>query len=52
VYGLFGFSFYEMLQPRHIANLGLAAYKPPLATGSRLRGGRHRTIRAHPIPAP
>jgi hypothetical protein len=32
VYGLFGFSFYEMLQPRHIANLGLAAYKPPLAT--------------------
>ena len=32
VYGLFGLSFYEMLQPRHIANLGLAAYKPPLAT--------------------
>jgi hypothetical protein len=22
VYGLFGFSFYEMLQPRHIANMG------------------------------
>src|ERR1700738_2539711 len=34
VYGLFGFSFYEMLQSRHIANLGLAAYKPPLATVS------------------
>src|ERR1700731_2429420 len=32
VYGLFGLSFYEMLQPRHIANMGLAAYKPPLAT--------------------
>ena len=30
VYGLFGFSFYEMLQPRHIANLGQAAYKPPV----------------------
>ena len=28
VYGFFGFSFYEMLQPRHIANMGLAAYKP------------------------
>ena len=25
VYGFFGFSFYEMLQPRHIANMGLAA---------------------------
>jgi len=31
VYGLFGFSFYKMLQPRQIANVGLAAYKPPLA---------------------
>jgi hypothetical protein len=32
VYGLFGFSFYKMLQPRHIAHVGLAAYKPPVAT--------------------
>jgi hypothetical protein len=32
VYGLFGFSFYKMLQPRHITNVGLAAYKPPVAT--------------------
>lgn len=31
VYGLFGFSFYKMLQPRQIANVGLAAYKPPIA---------------------
>jgi hypothetical protein len=31
VYGLFGFSFYKMLQPRHIANVGLAAYKSPIA---------------------
>jgi hypothetical protein len=31
VYGLFGFSFYKMFQPRQIANVGLAAYKPPVA---------------------
>jgi hypothetical protein len=31
VYGLFGFSFYKMLQPQHIANAGLASYKAPIA---------------------
>ena len=31
VYGLFGFGFYRMLQPRHIANVGLAAHRPPMA---------------------
>jgi hypothetical protein len=30
VCGLLGFSFYKMLQPRHIPNVGLAAYKPPI----------------------
>jgi hypothetical protein len=37
VYGLFGYSFYEMFQPRHIATVGLAAYKPPVAS-ARLLG--------------
>jgi hypothetical protein len=32
VYALFGFSFYKMLQPHHIGNVGLAAYKAPIAT--------------------
>ena len=31
VYGLFGLGFYQMLQPHQIANVGLAAYKPPVA---------------------
>ncbi len=31
VYGLFAFGFYKMFQPRQIANLGLAAYKAPVA---------------------
>jgi hypothetical protein len=31
VYGLLGFGFYQMLQPRYIANVGLAAYKAPVA---------------------
>jgi hypothetical protein len=32
VYALFGFGFYKTLQPRHIANVGLAAYEAPIAT--------------------
>jgi hypothetical protein len=32
VCGLFGFGFYNMLQPRQIQNPGLAAYRPPPAT--------------------
>jgi hypothetical protein len=32
VYGLLGFGFYQMLQPRYIVNVGLAAYKAPVAT--------------------
>lgn len=35
---LFGFGFYTMLQPRHIPNLGLAAYKPFPATVTDLTG--------------
>jgi hypothetical protein len=35
VYGLLGFGFYQMLQPRYIANAGLAAYKAPVG-GERL----------------
>jgi hypothetical protein len=31
VCSLLGFSFYRMLQPRHIPSVGLAAYKPPIA---------------------
>ena len=31
VYGLFAFGLYKMHQPRQIANLGLAAYKAPVA---------------------
>ena len=31
VHGLFGLGFYQMLQPRQIANVGLAGYKPPVA---------------------
>ena len=32
VCGLFGFGFYNMLQPRRFPNPGLTAYKPPPAT--------------------
>jgi hypothetical protein len=47
VYALFGFGFYKMLQPRHIANVGLAAYEAPIATvigyDPTERGRVHRT---------
>jgi hypothetical protein len=32
VFGLLGFGFYKLMQPRQIPNPGLAAYKPPPAT--------------------
>jgi hypothetical protein len=47
VYALFGFGFYKMLQPRHIANVELAAYEAPIATvigyDPTERGRVHRT---------